>query len=50
VLGGSVELCASVGVAFVEDPTLTAEELVKRADAAMYRSKEQRQGLPVLAA
>jgi diguanylate cyclase (GGDEF)-like protein/PAS domain S-box-containing protein len=50
VLGGSVELCASVGVAFVEDPTLTAEELVKRADAAMYRSKEQREGLPVLAA
>jgi diguanylate cyclase (GGDEF)-like protein/PAS domain S-box-containing protein len=49
-LGGSVELCASVGVAFVEDSTLTAEELVKRADAAMYRSKEQRQGLPVLAA
>jgi diguanylate cyclase (GGDEF)-like protein/PAS domain S-box-containing protein len=46
----SVELCASVGVAFVDDPTVSAEALVKLADAAMYRSKEQRQGLPVLAA
>jgi diguanylate cyclase (GGDEF)-like protein len=46
----SVELCASVGVAFVDDPTVSAEELVRLADAAMYRSKEQRQGLPVLAA
>jgi diguanylate cyclase (GGDEF)-like protein/PAS domain S-box-containing protein len=48
--GGSVELCASVGVAFMDDSALDAEELVKRADAAMYCSKEQRQGIPVLAA
>ena len=48
--GGSFELCASIGVAFVEDPAVTAEQLVQRADAAMYRSKEQRHGLPVLAA
>jgi diguanylate cyclase (GGDEF)-like protein/PAS domain S-box-containing protein len=46
----SLELCASVGVAYVEDPAITAEELVERADAAMYRSKEQRRGTPVLAA
>jgi diguanylate cyclase (GGDEF)-like protein/PAS domain S-box-containing protein len=48
--GGSFELCASVGVAIVEDHAVSAEELVKQADAAMYRSKEQRHGLPVLAA
>ncbi len=47
---GCFHLRASVGVAFVEDPTVTAEQLVERADAAMYRSKEQRRGLPVLAA
>jgi diguanylate cyclase (GGDEF)-like protein len=46
---GSFELCASVGVACVDDRAVTAEELVQRADAAMYRSKEQRRGLPVLA-
>jgi diguanylate cyclase (GGDEF)-like protein/PAS domain S-box-containing protein len=46
---GSFEMCASVGVACVDDRTVTAEELVQRADAAMYRSKEQRRGLPVLA-
>jgi len=46
---GTVELCASVGVACLEEP-VSAEELVKRADAAMYRSKEQRRGIPVLAA
>jgi diguanylate cyclase (GGDEF)-like protein/PAS domain S-box-containing protein len=46
---GSFEMCASVGVACVEDRGVTAEELVQRADAAMYRSKEQRRGLPVLA-
>ena len=47
---GSVDLCASVGVACADDPAVTAEELVERADAAMYRSKEQRRGIPVLAA
>lgn len=48
----TVELRASVGVAFrgPQTPTLTAEELVKLADTAMYASKEQALGLPVLAA
>ena len=43
---GQVELCASVGVACVDDRAVTAEELVERADAAMYRSKEQRGAFP----
>jgi diguanylate cyclase (GGDEF)-like protein/PAS domain S-box-containing protein len=47
----TVELRASVGVAFrgPGTPTLTAEELIKLADTAMYASKEQGLGLPVLA-
>jgi diguanylate cyclase (GGDEF)-like protein/PAS domain S-box-containing protein len=47
---GTVELRASVGVACVQDEAIDAEELISRADAAMYRSKEQAKGLPVLAA
>jgi diguanylate cyclase (GGDEF)-like protein/PAS domain S-box-containing protein len=47
---GTVEVRASVGVAFSDNETITAEELVQRADAAMYQSKAQREGLPVLAA
>jgi diguanylate cyclase (GGDEF)-like protein/PAS domain S-box-containing protein len=47
---GIVELRASAGVACTEDDDITAEELVSRADAAMYRSKDQGQGAPVLAA
>ena len=46
---GSVELRASVGVACTEEEPLSAEELIERADAAMYRSKEQAEGRPVLA-
>ena len=46
--GGTVELRASLGVACVKDEVITAEELVERADAAMYRSKDQGQGAPVL--
>jgi diguanylate cyclase (GGDEF)-like protein/PAS domain S-box-containing protein len=46
---GNVELCASVGVAYVGEMSLSAEELIEQADIAMYRSKEQRRGLPVLA-
>ena len=45
----SVELRASVGVACSGERPVTSEELVKRADAAMYRSKEHGQCLPVLA-
>jgi diguanylate cyclase (GGDEF)-like protein/PAS domain S-box-containing protein len=46
---GKVELGASIGVACSHDGALTAEDLVKRADAAMYRSKEHGQCVPVLA-
>jgi diguanylate cyclase (GGDEF)-like protein len=45
---GTVELRASVGVACACAGEITAEELVKRADAAMYLSKDQGHGLPVL--
>jgi diguanylate cyclase (GGDEF)-like protein len=46
---GTAELRASVGVACTDADAGTGEELVQRADAAMYRSKDQGQGLPVLA-
>ncbi|HXW59765.1 MAG TPA: diguanylate cyclase [Solirubrobacteraceae bacterium] len=46
---GPVELSASIGVAWTNGGTPTADELVKRADAAMYESKEHRDGQPVLA-
>ena len=45
---GTVELRASVGVACADAERITVEEIVKRADAAMYRSKDRGQGLPVL--
>ena len=47
---GRVQLRASVGVACVDEAMLSAEDLVERADAAMYRSKQERRGSPVLAA
>ncbi len=47
---GTVQLRASAGVACTEDAVTTAEKLVSRADAAMYLSKGQGQGVPVLAA
>jgi diguanylate cyclase (GGDEF)-like protein/PAS domain S-box-containing protein len=46
---GSIELRASIGVACTESAAVTPEELVRRADRAMYRSKEQGQSQPVLA-
>jgi len=46
---GGVELSASMGVAWVGDEAIGADELIRHADEAMYRSKEQHQGLPVLA-
>jgi diguanylate cyclase (GGDEF)-like protein len=46
---GTVELRASIGVACSDGEAITSEELVKRADAAMYRSKEHGQSVPVLA-
>jgi diguanylate cyclase (GGDEF)-like protein/PAS domain S-box-containing protein len=46
----TIELRASVGVACRDSEAITADELVKRADTAMYESKEQGLGRPVLAA
>jgi diguanylate cyclase (GGDEF)-like protein len=39
---GRVGLTASVGVACAEAGTCTPDELIRRADGAMYRSKERR--------
>jgi diguanylate cyclase (GGDEF)-like protein/PAS domain S-box-containing protein len=44
----AAELRASVGVACACAEEITADGLVKRADAAMYLSKDQGRGLPVL--
>jgi diguanylate cyclase (GGDEF)-like protein/PAS domain S-box-containing protein len=46
---GTAELRASVGVACSDGKQITSEDLVKRADAAMYQSKQHGQSLPVLA-
>jgi diguanylate cyclase (GGDEF)-like protein/PAS domain S-box-containing protein len=46
---GTVALSASAGVAWTMGDAISAEELVSRADAAMYRSKDQGQGMPALA-
>jgi diguanylate cyclase (GGDEF)-like protein/PAS domain S-box-containing protein len=48
--GAVAELGASVGVACSGRKAISAEDLVKRADGAMYRSKQARKCLPVLAA
>jgi len=47
---GALELSASVGVACADGAPLSAEELLRRADAAMCRSRAQHLGIPVLAA
>lgn len=46
--GGTVELRASVGVGCAPTDSITVEQLVKRADSAMYLSKRQGHGLPAL--
>ncbi len=46
---GAVETCASIGVAHARSSATSAQELIERADAAMYQSKHQRRGAPVLA-
>jgi len=46
--GGAVQLRASVGVACTRAGKMTADQLIKHADAAMYLSKDQGGGLPVL--
>jgi diguanylate cyclase (GGDEF)-like protein/PAS domain S-box-containing protein len=48
--GSSVELRASIGVACAQGGSMSADALVRRADEAMYRSKEQGLSQPVLAA
>ncbi len=47
---GAAELRASAGVACAHGGHVSGEELVRRADQAMYRSKSERRGAPVLAA
>jgi diguanylate cyclase (GGDEF)-like protein/PAS domain S-box-containing protein len=46
---GTAQLGASVGVACSEGLPTACEELIRRADAAMYQSKQHGQCLPVLA-
>jgi diguanylate cyclase (GGDEF)-like protein/PAS domain S-box-containing protein len=45
---GTVKLGASVGVACTSSDAITAEELVRHSDAAMYRSKQSGDSQPVL--
>ena len=47
--GGAVHLRGSVGVACSAGERMSAEELVRRADAAMYESKGHGRGQPVFA-
>ncbi len=47
--GDEAELGVSIGVACSSGEALTADELVKRADNAMYRSKSEGRSTPVLA-
>jgi diguanylate cyclase (GGDEF)-like protein/PAS domain S-box-containing protein len=46
---GPVQLSASIGVACANGAGISAEELVRRADVAMYRSKEHGESVPALA-
>jgi diguanylate cyclase (GGDEF)-like protein/PAS domain S-box-containing protein len=46
----SVEISASVGVACSSGETISPEELIRRADAAMYQSKHHGRCVPVMAA
>jgi diguanylate cyclase (GGDEF)-like protein/PAS domain S-box-containing protein len=43
-----ISLCASVGVAWADTNEVDADALVSRADAAMYRSKREATGTPVV--
>jgi len=45
----TIELRASIGVACSGEQTPSSEELIKRADVAMYQCKERRECTPVLA-
>ena len=45
---GKLELSASIGVACAEAGSTNSDELVRRADRAMYRSKQRADGAPTL--
>ena len=49
LMSGEAELSASIGVACGISGEIGAEELVRQADAAMYRSKSEGRAVPVLA-
>jgi diguanylate cyclase (GGDEF)-like protein/PAS domain S-box-containing protein len=49
-VGATLQLLASIGVACSTDESAGADELVARADGAMYESKHERAGRPKLAA
>jgi diguanylate cyclase (GGDEF)-like protein len=44
IAGLDFDIDASIGIAMADDPTLTAADLVRRADVAMYTAKEDRAG------
>ena len=44
IAGLDFDIDASIGVAMADDPTLTAADLLRRADVAMYTAKEDRTG------
>ena len=44
IAGLDFDIDASIGIAMADDPSLTAADLVRRADVAMYTAKEDRTG------
>lgn len=45
---GSADVTASIGIAIAPDHAITADELMLKADRALYKSKNARQSLPVV--
>ncbi len=48
VAGREMTISASIGIAFATGPHLAAQDLLRNADAAMYRAKELGRGRPVI--